>query len=294
MTRVQSRSRPSPGLAATPPVNPETGGEIDYQRCLSEIAAKKRRIADAEAELGRLRRALERFELLCQARVGDLLTDLRQVGETIARYRSQLDQLRAAVEPPPPDRDAPPFSGGDGWDPEPNGTEPGPDPDLGLDDGGGAGDDAAEAKRLYRELAKRCHPDFARDDAERGRREARMLQVNEAFRRRDLDALRTLRHEIEADDPDFARRPLSERLAWALTELQRLDAVLAELRSEWMRLRRGDLHKLWKRHEAGEPVFDDLRDDLEAQLAAEADRLDHIIAAYRALADDHPGAVAAR
>ena len=113
-----------------------------------------------------------------------------------------------------------------------------------------------------------------------------MQRVNEAFRARDLAALRALAREAEAADPGFAARPAGERLAWARAELARLDEVLAELRGELGQLRAGEVHRLWRRHEAGEPVLDALEDDLQTRLAAEGRRLDRVIAAYRAARDE--------
>lgn len=261
--------------------------EADYERRLAEIAVKRRRILALEADVAEMRAALARFEAVCQANVGDLLADLRHVAAAIARYQRQLRDLRA--QRAPDDEGDPDFE----RNPADFVAEPLDVDEPAVDDASApAADDPAELRRVYRDLAKRCHPDFARDDVDRARRQERMLQINDAFRQRDLDALRALRHEIEADAPDFARRPLSERMAWALTELQRLDARLALVRAELAGLRGGELHRLWKRHEAGEAIFDDLRDDLETQLATEADRLDAAIAAWRELSGERAAAPA--
>ena len=82
--------------------------------------------------------------------------------------------------------------------------------------------EAVEAKRLYIELAKRLHPDLARDDDDRQRRERIMQRVNEAFRLRDLPGLRAIHLESIAEDPRWAERPVTDRLAWAEAELRRL------------------------------------------------------------------------
>lgn len=262
--------------------------EHAFERRLRQVAARRRRLADLEAELTRLKEGIGRFEAVCRARVGGILADLRRVDASTADYRQRLDRLRNPDAPDP--------------DPEPE-PEPEPDEDheeeLGEADrvaangrggttgeatsngrasAGGGGE--AEAKRLYRDLAKRCHPDFARDDAERERREAMMQRVNEAYRARDLGTLRDLRRETESEDPTFAQRPATERLAWAAAELERLDALLAAIKAEFDRLRGYELYRLWRRSEAGESVLDELEDDLEGRLRAKHRRLDSLIAAY--------------
>jgi hypothetical protein len=274
--------RAEPIAAAPRPDDPACpdSSEADYERRLAEIAVKRRRISALENELTSVRVALARFEALCQASVGDVLADLRHVAEAIGRYQRQLREFRDDLVDSPPDVEDADFaddaaeSGAAETDPREDLVPAAERPESGSEAAG-------ELRRIYRALAKRCHPDFARDDDDRARRQERMLQINDAFRRCDLEALRALRHEVEADDPGFAGRPLAERLAWALAEIERLDGRLAALRAEWLDLRRSDVHRLWKRHEAGEPIFDDLRDDLEAQLATQADRLDAIIAAWR-------------
>ena len=100
--------------------------------------------------------------------------------------------------------------------------------------------------------------------------------------------LRALRRETEADDPGFATRPIRDRLAWAAAELARLDALLAELKAEFARLRGFEMHRLWRRHEAGEPVLDTLEDELEAKLVTKGRRLDRLIAAYLQAREERP------
>lgn len=260
--------------------------ERDYERSLRQIALRRRRVDQLQAELALLRGALDRFEALCRARVGDLLAELRRVGQAAADYERRVERLRLGASSPDPtdliEEEPAPFA-----------RQPPPDPpiDEPVDEPAvpqprPVGAVAAEAKRLYLDLAKRCHPDRARDDAERRRREALMLRVNEAFRQHDLAALRALRREAEGADPAFAERPVGERLAWSLAELARLDDLLVDLRAEIIFLRRGETHRLWRRHEAGEPVIDQLERDLDRRLAKEGRRLDALIATYRRLRDE--------
>jgi hypothetical protein len=276
------------GRGAVVPV-PATD-ERQYQHALRQIALKGRRIGEMQAELDCLKGALARFEAACQARVSDLLAELRRLAAAAADYDRRLQRLRAddgAVDEdePPPFAQRPPPS-------HPRGADPGQREEA----AGGAtartafrrlpAAEAEEAKRLYLDLAKRCHPDRARDAEDGARRQELMLRINEAWRHRDLDALRTLGREAEGADPAFAERPAAERLAWATAEVARLDDQLIDLRAEMILLRRGETHRLWRRHEAGEPVIDEIERDLEKRLRREGRRLDALIAAYRRLHDD--------
>jgi hypothetical protein len=89
-------------------------------------------------------------------------------------------------------------------------------------------------RRLYREVAKRVHPDLAAGEADRRRRELLMTDANRAFRLGDLDRLLALIEESEfrpdnshdTTSTDFlggAMRKLTVRVRLHLTFLDRYD-----------------------------------------------------------------------
>ncbi|WP_435238443.1 hypothetical protein [Streptomyces sp. YPW6] len=89
-----------------------------------------------------------------------------------------------------------------------------------------------EARRLYRELARRAHPDLAQDEVERQRRDEFIARVNGAYGRGDVELLKELVAEWEAG-PVQPPAPLSEseelyaRLEW-LSRRKELLTVLAK------------------------------------------------------------------
>jgi hypothetical protein len=261
------------------------------QKQLTTIEERRRELAKLDRDLELLRSGVAEFEALAQSRLGELFAALRQIEGDTADYSHRLARMRAALEASTTDESQ--------W--------------LDLDDeeelaefaaftASGArtrprgphvpeaarrwlASEAAEAKRLYIDLAKRLHPDLARTDGERQRRERIMQRVNEAFRLRDLGALRAVHLESIAEDPGWADRPIGDRLAWAEAELRRLDAALEETRLALARLRGGELFRLYTRYEAGDPVFADLRARLEERIARENRRLDRMKISYRKLVD---------
>jgi hypothetical protein len=86
-----------------------------------------------------------------------------------------------------------------------------------------------EAQRLYRDLARRAHPDLAQDPAEQELRGAFIARVNEAYARGDVLALAALAEEWagETGDNGAPAEGTPERLAWLR---QRLDWLTARLR----------------------------------------------------------------
>lgn len=276
-------------LAPAPPGEDET-----YAALLDALRRRRARVDALRRDLATVRAALGRFETECQARVGDLLADLRRLGEEADAVQRRLqDALASAVAA---DDDAlddlleqldvehdfrfDPADPGGRFDGTGNGDARYARPPFAAP----AADRPAERatlKRLYRDLAKRCHPDLGKSDEERDRRAALMQRVNEAFAAGDAAALRSLLLETESEDPGFAARPLVDRMAWAKAEMARLDALLSSLRGELSALHGSDLHRLWRRHESGAAVFDELADDLEARVRAEGQRLDRLIASFR-------------
>jgi hypothetical protein len=266
--------------------------EQRYQDQLFEIGERRRELAVLESDLTVLRDAVTGFEALAQARLGDLFAALRRLEGETADYSHRLARLRAALDarnPDEPDLDGladdeelleeAAFAATAGARGRPRG------PHVPEATRRWLATEAAEAKRLYIDLAKRLHPDLARDDEERQRRERIMQRVNEAFRLRDLAGLRAVHLESIADDPNWAERPVTDRLAWAEAELRRLEAALAEVRSALARLRGGELYRLYTRYESGDPVFADLKTRIEDRIATETRRLEKMKASYRRLVD---------
>ncbi|WP_031080333.1 J domain-containing protein [Streptomyces sp. NRRL WC-3549] len=90
-----------------------------------------------------------------------------------------------------------------------------------------------EARKLYRELARKAHPDLAPDEAERARRDEFIARVNAAYGRGDVDLLKELAAEWAAGPatPDL-RLSESEELYARLEWLSRRKELLTVLAKE--------------------------------------------------------------
>lgn len=91
-----------------------------------------------------------------------------------------------------------------------------------------------EARSLYRELARKAHPDLAQEDGERKRREEFITRVNIAYARGDEDELRRLAEEWAAGPAPAERRPsrseeLYARLEWLAERKEILTLVAKQL-----------------------------------------------------------------
>nr|WP_228044452.1 J domain-containing protein [Streptomyces ferrugineus] len=91
-----------------------------------------------------------------------------------------------------------------------------------------------EARKLYRELARKAHPDLAQEDAERARREEFITRVNAAYARGDEALLRELAEEWAAGPAPKEQGPtpseeLYARLEWLAQRKELLTLVAKDL-----------------------------------------------------------------
>ncbi|MEU6108547.1 J domain-containing protein [Streptomyces albidoflavus] len=93
---------------------------------------------------------------------------------------------------------------------------------------------SADARRLYRDLVRKAHPDLAQGEAERTRRDAFIARVNHAYTLGDEEALRALTVEWEAgpaseEQPPSRSEELYARLEWLAERKEMLTLVAKRL-----------------------------------------------------------------
>ncbi|WP_436737810.1 J domain-containing protein [Streptomyces sp. BBFR102] len=93
---------------------------------------------------------------------------------------------------------------------------------------------SADARRLYRDLVRKAHPDLAPGEAERARRDAFIARVNNAYTLGDEAALRALTAEWEAgpapeEQPPSRSEELYARLEWLAERKEMLTLIAKEL-----------------------------------------------------------------
>jgi hypothetical protein len=123
-----------------------------------------------------------------------------------------------------------------------------------------------EARKLYRELARKAHPDLADDEEERKRRDEFIARVNAAYARGDEALLRELSEEWAAGPVPKERRPshseeLYARLEWLSQRKEMLTLVARELEESAI----GSMLRL----APGDPdgLLDEIAEQLLAQVA---------------------------
>lgn len=130
-------------------------------------------------------------------------------------------------------------------------------------------DQLAELRQLYRQLARRFHPDLALDEEARARRTVVMMSINAAYSAGDLGQLKQI-----ALEPDISLGIVlsDEELAVSLArEIERCRRRLAEIENELAALERHESTMLLRRSERaaaeGRDLLDELAQDLRRRIS---------------------------
>ncbi len=220
--------------------NPQDAADEGTRRLAKAVLAAERALIEFEIAVETFRVEVENFSRLHHQRLGPMYARLdeldAQIAEAVAARTGDPEDIRKAHEArasvlPMPEVEElfHGWMGSDGLFPEAQAmlTEQPVQPPQKVRP-------SEEARKAYRELVRKAHPDLARDDAERARRDAFIARVNAAYGRGDEGALRELAREWEAG-PAPAEERLSEseelyaRLEWLATRKELLAAVAAEL-----------------------------------------------------------------
>jgi len=191
-----------------------------------ELARLEAQLADQELLLASLKAELAAFEGLYLRRVGVLYAELDEWNALLAELRAEqagtpeakaeADEARTQAEEA--------YSAAHG---EAANVQPfTPSPDL---------------KKLYREAAKRVHPDTATDERDRARRERLMKVVNAAYVAGDEDALRRILAGLDASPDAVLGSGVGADLVRVLRQLKQVRDRIAAIERELVALRGSEI-----------------------------------------------------
>jgi len=108
---------------------------------------------------------------------------------------------------------------------------------------------STELKSLYREVAKRIHPDLATDDANRKHRERLMAEANRAYEHGYKEGLKKILQEYE-DSPDSVHGAgVAADLVRVLRQLKQVKNRLTQIEEEISTLSKSDISNLLAKSE---------------------------------------------
>lgn len=183
---------------------------------------KREYIAILELELFNTRVSLHEINILFNERISPLEQRLRNLRRLLyekleTQHGPDEDQEHEFSDPEEPDftyQD----TGGNGWRKIGGKKKKSQSPKQ-----------EEEIRNLFREMAKRFHPDLTSDPEEKKWREEIMTKVNQAYANRDLKTLKALAEQ--PDRPAASIMQTNEQEIKSLKkELKRLDGVIADLK----------------------------------------------------------------
>lgn len=126
--------------------------------------------------------------------------------------------------------------------------------------------ETAELKRLYRQLARRFHPDMGKGAADRDYRTQMMMAINAAYAAGDLERLRELALEPDLIDLDAVEDDAGQIVNFLLRELARLQRRLTEITDELALVRAKKNYRLMQQARRAEEKGQDWLAETKAQL----------------------------
>jgi hypothetical protein len=225
--------------------------EEEILRKREELASIKATLAERELELADLRGQLADFEALYLRQVGALYAELDGWNARTAELRAQrdpsTDASRKAQEAREQARQTYETAHGEAS----KAPRFDPSPDL---------------KRLFREVAKRTHPDFAKDSADLERRTRLMTEANRAYQAGDSETLQRILDEYQGGDDAELGEGMGAELIRIIRQISQAKKRISEIEEDMARLRKSEIALLRTDAEKAKELGRDLLTELAANV----------------------------
>lgn len=127
-----------------------------------------------------------------------------------------------------------------------------------------------ELKKLYREVAKKIHPDLATDDEERQRRQKLMVEVNQAYENGNLQQLKAILQDWESSPESLKGEGISFDLIRIIRQIAQSRERLKIIQAEIQLLEQTELgqlrQKILQAKESGQDLLADMANELDEQI----------------------------
>src|SRR5580704_3246785 len=228
--------------------SPDAAALLDKRE---QLATVRTTLAERESELAQIRAQLKTFEGRYLRQVGILYAELDDLEARIAEREVDLydsdSARRRAEETRRQAQETHDAAFGDAREAE----EFDPPPSL---------------KTLFRDVAKRIHPDFARDDAEQKHFTLLMARANQAYSRGDTETLQRLLDDHREINASIAGEGAAAELLRITRQIQHAERDIATLDAERHTLLAGEVAQLHRDAEAAAREHRDLLTELATSL----------------------------
>jgi hypothetical protein len=254
---------------ATTTVKPE---EYELARKREEQATLETELAERELRSANLRAELSAFERQYMHFVGSRYADLdelkAQIAERLAREQPANERARQAAHDARARASETKSVAGEKAAEEPRAFKAAP----GM-------------KRLYRDVAKRIHPDLTSDRDDRVKRQQLMAEANEAYEQGDEARLGKILIEYECSPEAVQGEGPGAELVRAIRRISQARSRLAEIEAEMQEAVRSDLYQLKSRldeaQKHGRDVLKEMVGKVDDQIEQAKRRLEDPEMAFR-------------
>lgn len=136
-------------------------------------------------------------------------------------------------------------------------------------------------RKLYREVAKRIHPDLATDHTERARRQSLMAEANRAYEEGNEAKLRRILEEWESSPESVKGAGTAAELIRAIRKIAQVTARISAIESELARLKESELFELKLKYEDarndGRDLFAEMASRVEVEIQNSRKRLELVL-----------------
>lgn len=135
----------------------------------------------------------------------------------------------------------------------------------------------AELKRLYREVARRVHPDLTSEREDRARRQELMAEANRAYAEGDETRLEKVFLQYESSPEAVQGEGTGADLVRVIRKISQVKNRLTEIEAETQQILRSDIYQLRSRVEEAarhdRDVLMEMREKVEQQIAQMKEKL---------------------
>ena len=139
---------------------------------------------------------------------------------------------------------------------------------------------SARLKQLYREVAKRIHPDLATNPEERARREDLMALVNQAYASGNEAQLRAILQDWESSPESVQGEGITADLVRTIRQISQSQQRLEQIEAELQQLTQSDLHllraKALKLEKAGQDLLFEMACRFDQEILIAQQRLNEL------------------
>ena len=125
-----------------------------------------------------------------------------------------------------------------------------------------------ELKELFREVAKKIHPDFAKDEKDRLIREELMKRANEAYQKADVQLLQKILEEYESSPESITGDSVGAELVRLIRTIELVNRRIEQIREEIKVLSQSELATLKGKYDSAKKQGRDLLGEMESALSA--------------------------